>query len=120
MLRLKRHLGPGSLVISDGLKCFRAVERATCNHLGFTMGGRLELLDHAAFRWVNTMLGNIKTRFTGAAISLARGTFPAISLNTASASTIALTLAACSPSLGLLRRSRRLCHTACWLAEDHG
>ena len=36
------------------------------------MGGRLELLDHAAFRWVNTMLGNIKTRFTGAAISSQR------------------------------------------------
>ncbi|GKR04411.1 MULTISPECIES: IS1595 family transposase [Aeromonas] len=72
----KRHLGPGSLVISDGLKCFRAVERATCNHLGFTMGGRLELLDHAAFRWVNTMLGNIKNSLHGSCHKLGQRHIP--------------------------------------------
>ena len=40
---------------------FERLSAPLANHLGFTMGGRLELLDHAAFRWVNTMLGNIKT-----------------------------------------------------------
>ena len=87
---------PGAEVWSspDGLKCFRAVERATCKPSGLHLAA-FELLDHAAFRWVNTMLGNIKNSFTGAAISSQRH-IPAISLNTASASTIALTLAACS------------------------
>ena len=59
----------------SSLTASNAFERLSAplrNHLGFTMGGRLELLDHAAFRWVNTMLGNIKTRFTGAAISSQR------------------------------------------------
>ncbi len=72
----QRHLGQGSLVISDGLKCFRAVERANCNHLGFTVGGRLELLDHAAFRWVNTVLGNIKNSLHGSCHTLGKRHIP--------------------------------------------
>lgn len=56
----KRHLVKGSTVLSDGLACFRAVKEADCEHMGFVIGGKLELLDHKAFNWVNTMIGTLK------------------------------------------------------------
>lgn len=61
----KSHLMAGSLVISDGLACFRAVEKAGCNHLGVVTAGRLDLLDHKAFKWVNTMISNVKNSIRG-------------------------------------------------------
>ncbi len=61
----KRHLASGSVVLSDGLACFRAVTEANCEHHGFVTGGDLELLDHKAFNWVNTMIGNVKNSLRG-------------------------------------------------------
>ena len=58
----KRHIASGSAVISDGLACFKAVKEANCEHLGVVTGGNLDWLDHPAFNWVNTMIGNVKTR----------------------------------------------------------
>ncbi len=61
----KRHLASGSAVISDGLACFSAVKEANCAHQGFVTGGNLDLLDHKAFNWVNTMIGNVKNSLHG-------------------------------------------------------
>ncbi len=61
----KRHVQEGSIVVSDGLTCFKAVSEAGAQHLGIVTGGRLELLDHKAFNWVNTMIGNVKNSLRG-------------------------------------------------------
>jgi hypothetical protein len=66
----QRHLTSGDIVVSDGLACFKATERADCKHLGIVVGGRLELLDHKAFNWVNTMIGNVKNSLRGSCHSI--------------------------------------------------
>lgn len=60
----KSHLAPGSTVLSDGLACFNAVSEAGCDHRATVVGGR-KPRDLLEFRWVNTILGNLKTSFSG-------------------------------------------------------
>ena len=60
----KRHLAPGSQVLSDGLGCFRAVTTANCYHKAVVTGGK-HPNDLPQFRWINTLLGNLKTSFSG-------------------------------------------------------
>ena len=59
----KRHLEPGSAVVSDGLSCFTAVTDAACTHLAITTGGGVP--NDERFTWVNTMLGNVKNALHG-------------------------------------------------------
>jgi hypothetical protein len=61
----KRYPAPGSPVLSDGLSCFSAVTAANCHHKVIVTGGKRpnELLQ---FRWINILLGNLKTSFSGA------------------------------------------------------
>ncbi len=61
----KSHLSPGCTVLSDGLACFGGVSAAGCLHIPIVVGGRKpdELPE---FRWVNTVLGNVKTSLSGA------------------------------------------------------
>jgi transposase-like protein len=57
----KRIIAPGATVVTDGLACFQGVEDAGCEHITLTTGGGRRAARHPAFKWVNTMLGNIKT-----------------------------------------------------------
>ena len=61
----KVNLSPGSDVVSDGLACFAGVIDAGCAHTFVVVGQRKpkELLQ---FTWVNTILGNLKTKINGA------------------------------------------------------
>jgi hypothetical protein len=61
----QKHLVAGSEVTSDKLACFTAVTAADCGHIRIKCGGNLELLDSEYFKWVNTMIGNVKTALTG-------------------------------------------------------
>ena len=65
------NLSPGSAVWSDGLACFAAVKQAGCNHYGMVTGGGRRAAQSPAFKWVNTVLGNLKNSL--------RGTYHAIS-----------------------------------------
>jgi transposase-like protein len=65
----KASLVPGSLVSSDGLACFAAVADAGCTHEPIVVGG-LKPRDLPEFKWVNTVLGNLKTTLAGAYHSL--------------------------------------------------
>ena len=65
----KANLAPGTLVASDGLGCFAAVSSAGCIHMP-TVVGTLKSRDLPEFKWVNTMLGNLKTTLAGAFHSL--------------------------------------------------
>jgi len=61
----KKHLKADSNVVSDKLACFRAVTSARCEHASIKCGGNLDLLDSTDFKWVNTMIENVKTVLTG-------------------------------------------------------
>ena len=58
-------LVPGSIVFSDGLSCFTAVKTAGCLHVPIVIGGGRKAAQHPTFKWVNTLLGNVKTALTG-------------------------------------------------------
>lgn len=60
----KRALAPGSRVFSDGLACFGAVTEAGCYHYPTVMGGR-KPREVPEFKWINTVLGNLKTSLSG-------------------------------------------------------
>ena len=61
----KGHLAPGSEIVSDGLSCRPAVEKAGCSHRPMTTGSGKLAARWTPFRWVNTTLGNIKTAIAG-------------------------------------------------------
>lgn len=56
----KKNIRAGSVVVSDGLPCFRAVKAAGCVHLAITPRGHKLGAGHPSFKWVNTMIGNVK------------------------------------------------------------
>jgi hypothetical protein len=58
-------LMPGTVVNSDGLGCFAAVANAGCVHRP-TVVGTLKPRELPQFKWVNTVLGNLKTTLAGA------------------------------------------------------
>jgi hypothetical protein len=62
---INHHLHPGSVVISDGLNCFTAFDSPHTEHVRVVTGGNLDLMDHPAFKWVNVMIGNVKTSIRG-------------------------------------------------------
>lgn len=61
----KHHLRPHSTIVSDGLSCFTAVEKAQCAHERHVLGGGPEAVKHPSFKWVNTVLGNLKNSLRG-------------------------------------------------------
>lgn len=61
----KEHLAPTSAVYSDGLACFAAVTEAGCTHQPTVMAGRKPNAV-PEFKWINTVLGNLKTSLSGA------------------------------------------------------
>ncbi len=67
----QQHLSSGCTVISDGLACFNAVTQANCQHRKIVTGGGPSCVDIEDFRWVNTMIGNVKTSLHGAYHSIA-------------------------------------------------
>ncbi len=61
----KTSLEAGSIVVSDGLACFKAVEKTGCHPIPFVSEGGRKGVEHLSFKWVNTMLGNVKNAITG-------------------------------------------------------
>jgi transposase-like protein len=61
----KASLTPGCDVLSDGLACFAGVVDADCAHSYVVVGTR-KPRDLPQFKWVNTILGNLKTKINGA------------------------------------------------------
>ncbi|WP_028456617.1 IS1595 family transposase [Chitinilyticum litopenaei] len=67
-------LQPGAHVISDGLSCFGAVTQAGCTHEAHVAGGK-KPKDLPMFRWINTLLGNVKTSLSGTYHAFAFGKY---------------------------------------------
>ena len=61
----QRHLGTGTRVVSDGLACFHGVTAAGCVHEPVVVGSGKAAVERPEFRWVNTILGNIKNALRG-------------------------------------------------------
>ena len=61
----KRSVVPLSTVVTDGLACFNAFEEAGCIHEREVVGKKRKSTDMDCFIWVNTILGNLKTSFSG-------------------------------------------------------
>ena len=57
----QQHLGTGTRVLSYGLACFHGVTAAGCAHEKIVVGSGRASVQRPEFRWVNTILGNIKT-----------------------------------------------------------
>ena len=58
-------LASGADVTSDGLACFLAVAEVGCSHTVIKTGCGLKAAKTPAFKWVNTLLGNIKAALVG-------------------------------------------------------
>ena len=61
----KRIIAPGANVVTDGLACFRGLADAGCTHIPIATGSGRRAARHPAFKWVNTLLGNIKSALVG-------------------------------------------------------
>ncbi len=61
----RRHLQPGTVVHSDGLRCFRGVVAAGCEHQPRVTGGGKGSCATPGLTWVNTLLGNVKRSIDG-------------------------------------------------------
>lgn len=60
-----KHLSPGSLVVSDGLSCFLGVRHAECDHEPNISHSGIEYDEFKVFKWVNTMIENVKNSIHG-------------------------------------------------------
>jgi hypothetical protein len=61
----KARLKPSYVVQSDGLGCFTAVTDDCCTRIPRVVGN-LKLKDLPEIKWINTVLGNLKTTLSGA------------------------------------------------------
>ena len=57
-------LTAGSEVVSDGLACFQCIAQCGCIHVPVKTSGNKEA-QNSTFKWVNTVLGNIKKSISG-------------------------------------------------------
>ena len=64
-LYAKTSLAPGADVVSDGLSCFAALAEAGFAHTVIIAGSGAKRPTEPAFKWVNTVLGNVKAAITG-------------------------------------------------------
>jgi transposase-like protein len=73
----RARLSPSARVVSDGLGCFRSVTKAGCTHEPVNVS---KANNHGeklvCFRWVNTVLGNIKTAIVSTLKSVAKRYVP--------------------------------------------
>jgi hypothetical protein len=60
----RENLAPSCTVLSDGLACFRSVTTAGCSREAIVTGGK-HPNELTQFRWINTLLGNLRTSLSG-------------------------------------------------------
>lgn len=60
----QQNLSSSCSVLPDGLACFRSVVAAGCSHTAVVTGGH-HPNELTQFRWINILVGNLKTSFNG-------------------------------------------------------
>ena len=71
-----KHLDPLSIVITDGMPCFSAVEDIGCGHEASATGGGPDSVELKEFKWINIMLGNLKNPVLGTYHSVSQKHLP--------------------------------------------
>ncbi len=61
----RRHIAADSIVVSDGLECFSAIKKDGVGHMPITVGTKRKSSDMPCFKWINTIIGNLKTATSG-------------------------------------------------------
>ncbi len=61
----KKNLHPNCYVVTDGLGCFNAFSKVVNQHVPVTMKKDPKTGKKPYFKWVNTILGNVKNSLTG-------------------------------------------------------
>ena len=61
----KRWLAPGSEVLTNGLRCWNALDGVVGSYRAIRTSSGRQAARMAPFKWVNTTLGNIKSAITG-------------------------------------------------------
>jgi len=59
------YLGSRSIVLTDGLPCFVAVEHLGCGHESIILSGDELEPKRKEFKWENTVIGNVKNSILG-------------------------------------------------------
>jgi transposase-like protein/ribosomal protein L37AE/L43A len=72
----QQHLTPGCTVISDGLSCFKALEEAGFDHTAIITGGGPDSVNLPEFKWVNTIISNVKRSIHGCFHAISEKHFP--------------------------------------------
>ena len=66
MLRwAQKHLTPESIIVSDGLACFKSFKDLGHNHFSIKTTGRYGSPGFSIFNWLNTVIGNVKNSIKG-------------------------------------------------------
>lgn len=60
----QKHLKPNTIVVSDGLACFKSFRNIGHFHYSVTTSGRYNSPDFTVFDWLNTIIGNVKNKIT--------------------------------------------------------
>jgi hypothetical protein len=71
-----KHLDPGALAASDGLKYFPGVLEAKCDHEPIPTSGGAEHDEFKVFKWVNTMIGIVTNAIHGTYHAVSRKHLP--------------------------------------------
>ena len=71
-----KHLSPGSIVVTDGCNCFPGLQQAGCSHQTIITGGGPDSVNIPEFKWVNTMIGNVKTAIRGTCHAISKKHVP--------------------------------------------
>lgn len=71
-LYVRANLARDAEVVSDGLSCFNAVGEAGFPHTVIPTGSGAKRPTEPEFKWVNTVLGNVKSAITGTCRALRR------------------------------------------------
>ncbi len=61
----QKHLSPGCTVVSDGLSCFQVLTESGFDHTAIITGGGPESVKLPEFKWVNTIISNVKRSIHG-------------------------------------------------------
>src|SRR3989339_1739813 len=56
----QKHLAPKRNVVTDGLECFTAFQESGHEHIAIITGGGPQSVEMPEFKWVNTIIGNVK------------------------------------------------------------
>ncbi len=72
----QKHLAPKRNVVTDGLECFTAFQESGHEHIAIIMGGGPKSFEMLEFKWVNTIISNVKNSLRGTFHAISKKHFP--------------------------------------------